>query len=50
MTPLRKMVPFIQFSLGADGSITLKWNLDKWDVRVWTGLKWVRIEFSDGLL
>jgi hypothetical protein len=29
---------------GADGSIILRWIFRKWDVGVWTGLGWLRIE------
>jgi hypothetical protein len=26
------------------GRIILKWSFRKWDVEVWTGLSWLRIE------
>jgi hypothetical protein len=29
--------------LGADGVKILRWIFRKWDVRVWTGLSWIRI-------
>jgi hypothetical protein len=33
---------------GVDGRIILKWNFWKWDVKVWTGLSWLRIKISGG--
>jgi hypothetical protein len=30
--------------LGVDGRIILRWIFRKWDVGVWTGLSWLRIE------
>jgi hypothetical protein len=36
-------------SLGVDGRIILTWILKKWGVK-WTGLKWLRMGFSDGFL
>jgi hypothetical protein len=35
---------------GLDGKIILRWNLRKWDVGVWTGLNWLRIETVGGQL
>jgi hypothetical protein len=35
---------------GVDGRIILKWICRKWDVGVWTGLDWLRIETDDGHL
>jgi hypothetical protein len=35
---------------GVDGIIILRWIFRKWDVRVWTGLSWVRIETGGGQL
>jgi hypothetical protein len=32
---------------GVDGRIILGWIIKKWDVGVWTGLGWLRIEKSD---
>jgi hypothetical protein len=29
---------------GVDGRIILRWIIRKWDVGVWTGLSWLRIE------
>jgi hypothetical protein len=29
---------------GVDGSIILRWIFKKWDVGIWTGLSWPRIE------
>jgi hypothetical protein len=29
---------------GIDGRITLEWIFRMWDVGVWTGLDWLRIE------
>jgi hypothetical protein len=34
---------------GVDGGIILKWNSKKWD-GAWTGLSWLRIGTSGGLL
>jgi hypothetical protein len=36
VTPLGKATSSIQVSLSTDGRIRFKWNLDKWDVRLWT--------------
>ena len=33
-----------------DWMITLRWIFSKWDVGVWTGLTWLRIETRDGHL
>jgi hypothetical protein len=33
-----------------DGRILLRWIFRKWDVGVWTGLRWLRIEAGDGHL
>jgi hypothetical protein len=33
-----------------DGRIILKWIFRKWDVGVWTGLSWPRIETGSGNL
>jgi hypothetical protein len=35
---------------GVDGRIILRWNFRKWDVGVWTGLGWLRIETGGGHL
>jgi hypothetical protein len=35
---------------GIDGNIILRWIFRKWDVGVWTGLGWFRIETGDGHL
>jgi hypothetical protein len=35
---------------GIDGRIMLGWIFRKWDVGVWTGLGWLRIETGDGQL
>jgi hypothetical protein len=29
---------------GVDGRIILEWIFRKWEMRVWTGLGWLRIE------
>jgi len=36
--------------LGGDGWIILGWVSRSWDVRIWTGLGWPRIEKVDGHL
>ena len=36
--------------LGVDGWIILGWISKKWDVGIWTGLGWPRIETDDGRL
>jgi len=35
---------------GLDGRIMLRWIFRKWDVRVWTGLIWLRIGTGGGHL
>jgi len=35
---------------GVDGSIILKCIFRKWDVRAWTGSKWLRIRAGEGHL
>jgi len=35
---------------GANGRIILRWIFMKWDVGVWTGSSWLRIETGDGHL
>ena len=35
--------------LGVDGWIILGWIYSRWDVGIWTGLGWPRIETGDGL-
>jgi hypothetical protein len=35
---------------GIDGRIILRPNFRKWDVGVWTGLSWLRIETGGGHL
>jgi hypothetical protein len=35
---------------GVDGRIILEWIFRKWDVGVWTGLGWLRIETGGGQL
>jgi hypothetical protein len=35
---------------GVDGKIILRWIFRKWDVVVWTGLSWLRIEAVGGHL
>jgi hypothetical protein len=36
--------------LGVDGWIILGWNSRSWDVGIWTGLGWPRIETGSGRL
>ena len=36
--------------LGVDGWITLRWISRRWDVGIWTGLGWPRIETGGGHL
>jgi hypothetical protein len=33
-----------------DGRIILRWIFRKWDVGVWTGMSWLRIETGGGHL
>jgi hypothetical protein len=35
---------------GVDGRIILGWICRKWDVGIWTGLGWLRIETGSGQL
>jgi hypothetical protein len=35
---------------GVGGRIILRWIIRKWDMRVWTGLSWLRIGTGGGLL
>ena len=35
---------------GVDGRIILKWICRRWDVGIWTGLGWPRIETCGGNL
>jgi len=35
---------------GADGKIILRWIFRKWDGKVRTGSRWLRIGTADGLL
>jgi hypothetical protein len=35
---------------GVDGRILLEWIFRKWDMGVWTGLNWLRIETGGGHL
>jgi hypothetical protein len=35
---------------GIDGRIILRWNFRKWDVGLWTGLRWLRIGAGGGHL
>jgi hypothetical protein len=35
---------------GVDGKVILGWIFKKWDVEVWTGLGWLRIETGGGHL
>jgi len=35
---------------GVDGRIILRWIFRKWDVGIWTGLGWPRIETGGGRL
>jgi hypothetical protein len=35
---------------GVDGRMMLEWIFRKWDVGVWTGLGWLRIETGSGHL
>ena len=36
--------------LGVDGCIILRWISKRWDVGIWTGLGWPRIETGGGRL
>jgi hypothetical protein len=35
---------------GVDRSIMLRWVFKKWDVGIWTGLSWLRVETGGGHL
>jgi hypothetical protein len=53
---LKSQVPFttewkyLFGDVGIDGKIVLKWILKKQVVRMWTGLSWLRIGCSSGLV
>ena len=36
--------------LGVDGWIILRWISRRWDVGIWTGLGWARVETDGGRL
>ena len=36
--------------LGVDGWIIIGWISKRWDMGIWTGLGWLRIETGDGRL
>jgi hypothetical protein len=38
----------LQLMPGVDGRIILRWTFRKWDVGIWTGLSWLRIETGGG--
>jgi hypothetical protein len=40
----------LYYDPGVDERIILKWIFMKWDVGVWTGLGWIRIETGGGHL
>jgi hypothetical protein len=35
---------------GIDGRVLLRWIFRKWDVRVWTGISWLKVETGSGHL
>jgi hypothetical protein len=35
---------------GVDRNIILRWIFRKWDVGVWTGFNWLRVEIGGGKL
>jgi hypothetical protein len=35
---------------GVDGRKILRWIFRKWDMEVWTGLRWLKIRTGDGHL
>jgi len=50
-----KLLLYIAFTvhwgdLGVDGWIILGWISRRWDVGIWTGLGWLRIETGGGCL
>jgi len=40
----------IRLDIGVDGWIILEWISRRWDVGIWTGLGWPRIETGGGRL
>jgi len=45
------VVPCIRWGdLGVDGWIILEWISRRWDVGIWTGVGWPRIETGGGRL
>jgi len=49
-TPIPAFSLCITLCLGIDGLIILGWISRRWDVGVWTGLGWPRIETGGGRL
>ena len=47
---LSRLSPYAEEFIGLDGRIILGWIFGKWDMGVWIGSSWLRIETDGGHL